>query len=306
VTPAALAELVRSTAVDVLSSRGLDSGVLAEPVTVELPRNPEHGDYASNVALRTAGKLGVPPREFAGWLAEALTACRDIASVDVAGPGFLNVRLTDAARGALVRDVLAQGQGYGRCAGTSAALLERANRCVIERQQATLAGLRKEIGGDAARYAVLRSPVHQVLEIDLDVWSTRTDVNPLFRVQYAHSRLAALLRNAADLGIEVGEASSTDLGLLTHQAENHLIRALGEFPPVVSAAAALREPHRVARYLEELAGAYYRFHDSCRVLPQGDQEPTPLTRARLRLCAAARRVLASGLALLEVNAPELI
>jgi arginyl-tRNA synthetase len=127
----------------------------------------------------------------------------------------------------------------------------------------------------------------------------------VFYVQYAHARLASLGRNAAELGIAVPTAGTElELGLLTHQREGELIRTLGEFPAVVATAAELREPHRVARYLEELASAYHKFYDSCRVLPQGDEEVTPLTTARLALCVAARQVLANGLGMLGVGAPE--
>ena len=92
--------------------------------------------------------------------------------------------------------------------------------------------------------------------------------------------------------------------MLTHEREIDLLGALGEFPRVVASAAELREPHRVARYLEELAGVYHRFYDACRVLPQGDETATDITRARLWLCTATRIVLVNGLDLLGVSAPE--
>jgi arginyl-tRNA synthetase len=113
--------------------------------------------------------------------------------------------------------------------------------------------------------------------------------------------VASLLRNAADLGVDKGELRPE---LLTHEREGDLVGALGEFPRVVATAAELREPHRVARYLEELAGTYHRFYDSCRVLPRGDEETTDLHRARLWLVEATRVVLANGLGLLGVTAPD--
>jgi arginyl-tRNA synthetase len=545
VTPDQLADLVRATAAEVLTTRGLDVAALPADVGVERPRNPEHGDYATNVALRTAKGAGVPPRDLAGWLAEALTARDGIASAEVAGPGFLNLRLAADAQGALVGQVLAAGEGYGtgdELAGRSinlefvsanptgpvhlggarwaavgdalgrvlaargakvfreyyvndagvqidkfaasllaAALgeptpedgyagayvrdigteivaaqpgvleredrlrvfraeglrmmlaeIERAltafgtqfdlyfseqglhdagaveaavarlkesghlyeadgawwlrstdqgddkDRVVIKRdgRPAYIAGdiayyvdkrargfdtliymlgadhhgyiarlravaaacgddpsvvevligqlvslvrdgepvrmskragtvltlddLVDAVGVDAARYALIRSSVDSVLEIDLDLWARRTSDNPVFYVQYAHARLASLARNAADVGVSTG----TSFGLLDHPREGDLIRTLGEFPAVVATAAELREPHRVARYLEALASAYHKFYDSCRVLPMGDEEITDLHRARLALCGAARQVLANGLGLLGVTAPE--
>jgi arginyl-tRNA synthetase len=121
-------------------------------------------------------------------------------------------------------------------------------------------------------------------------------------VRYAHARIASLLRNAAELGVTRG--TDYDPALLRHERENDLLKALGEFPSVVATAAELREPHRVARYLEDLAGAYHRFYDVCRVLPSDGEEATDLTRARLWLVEAARVVLANGLQLLGVTAPE--
>ncbi len=156
------------------------------------------------------------------------------------------------------------------------------------------------IGVDASRYALARYHSDSPIDIDLDLWARSTNDNPVFTVQYAHARVASLMRNAADLGV-VAESHPE---LLTHEKEGELLRALAEFPRVVKAAAELREPHRVARYLEELAGTYHRFYDACRVLPRGDEETGDLHRARLMLVDATRVVLANGLQLLGVSAPE--
>jgi arginyl-tRNA synthetase len=548
VTPAALADLLRAVAVDVLTVRGLDTAVLPETVTVERPRNPEHGDYATNLALRSAKKAGVAPAEFATWLATALEDTDSIATAEVAGPGFLNLRLAADAQGGIVADVLAAGEAYGHSdalsgttvnlefvsanptgpihlGGTRWAAVGDALGRVLEAQGAavtreyyvndagaqidhfaysvlaaaegrpvpengyggayvaevaakvveteegvldqpedqkraafrriglevmldemraslesfgthfdvwsseaalhasgavedsvqklkdssalyfadeawwlrsteygddkdrvviksdgkpayiagdiayyrdkrargadlaiymlgadhhgyihrlkavaaafgddparvevligqlvnlvrdgepvrmskragtiiTLEDLVDAVGVDAARYTLARSSVDQNLDIDLDLISRRTNENPVFYVQYAHARLASLARSAADLGLST---ENPDLGLLTHPREGDLIRTLGEYPRVLASASELREPHRVARFLEELAGAYHRFYDTCRVLPQGDEEPAPLHTARLALCAAAQQVLAGGLGLLGVSAPD--
>jgi arginyl-tRNA synthetase len=167
-----------------------------------------------------------------------------------------------------------------------------------------LEDLVEAVGADAARYALARASVDQQIDLDLDLWSRRTNDNPVFYVQYAHARISSLLRNAADLGLPLGEAADVDVAALVHQRETDLLRALGEFPRVLTAAAELRAPHRVARYLEELAGTYHRFYDSCRVLPRGDEEATPLTTARLWVCAATATVLRNGLDVLGVTAPE--
>ena len=166
----------------------------------------------------------------------------------------------------------------------------------------TLDELVDAVGVDAARYSLARSSTDSPLVLDIEVITRQASDNPVYYVQYAHARIASLLRNAADLGVTRG--ADFDPGLLTHEREGDLIKALGEFPGIVATAAELREPHRIARYLEELAGTYHRFYDACRVLPQGDEPATDLTNARLWLVEAARIVFANGLALLGVSAPE--
>jgi arginyl-tRNA synthetase len=165
----------------------------------------------------------------------------------------------------------------------------------------TLEELVEAIGADAGRYALARYSTDSTIDLDLDLWQRNTSDNPVYYVQYAHARVASLLRNAGDLGLDKGDLRPE---LLAHDREGNLLGALGEFPRVVATAAELREPHRVARYLEELAGTYHRFYDACRVLPRGDEEATDTHRARLWLVEATRVVLANGLELLGVNAPE--
>ena len=547
-TPADLAELLRSTAAAVLIEHGLDPAALPETVTVERPRNPEHGDYATNLALQVGKKAGANPREFAGWLVAALADADAIAAAEVAGPGFVNLRIETAAQGVMVANIVAAGADYGRSglldgqnvnlefvsanptgpihiggtrwaavgdalgrllttqgatvvreyyfndhgaqidrfvnsliaaakgepapedgyagayisdvaaqvlakapdamslpdveqheifravgvdlmfgqiksslhefgtdfdvythedsmhssgrvdqaiaklretgaiyekdgatwlrttefgddkdrvviksdgqpayiAGDLAYYLDKRQRgfdlCIymlgadhhgyIARLKAAAAALGDDpdtvevligqlvnllrdgqpvrmskragtvitmddlvesIGVDAARYALIRSSVDSPIDIDLALWSSASAENPVYYVQYAHARLCALARSAAELGLTPDLAH---LEQLSHDKEGTLMRSLGEFPRVLQSAAALREPHRVSRYLEDLAGDYHRFYDSCRVLPQGDEPASDLHRARLALCAATRQVIANGLAILGVSAPE--
>ena len=547
-TPADLAELLKNTAAVVLVEHDLDLAALPETVAIERPRNPEHGDYATNVALQVAKKAGANPRELGGWLAESLAENDAIAEADIAGPGFLNIRLAADAQGEIVAQILRAGKEYGsndsfagkkvnlefvsanptgpihlggtrwaavgdslgrvleasgaevtreyyfndhggqidrfarslvaaakgepapedgyggdyikdiaadvvakrpdalslpadECqevfrelgvdlmfgqikqslhdfgtdfdvythedsmhtsgrvqeaidklrdngsiyeqdgaiwlrttdfgddkdrvviksdgnpayvAGDIAYYLDKRQRgfdlCIymlgadhhgyIGRLKAVAAALGEDpdtvevligqmvnlvrdgqpmrmskragtvitledlvdaIGVDAARYVLIRSSVNSPIDIDLGLWASASNENPVYYVQYAHARLSALARNAADLGLQV------DLGhldLLSHDREATLMRTIGEFPRVLKTAAALREPHRVCRYLEDLAGDYHRFYDSCRVLPMGDEEHSDLHRARLALCAATRQVIANGLQILGVSAPE--
>jgi arginyl-tRNA synthetase len=166
----------------------------------------------------------------------------------------------------------------------------------------TLTELVEAVGVDAARYSLARYPADSPLTLDIGLITRQTSDNPVFYVQYAHARISSLLRNAAELGIARGE--ELDAALLREPQEGDLLAALGGFPRIVAGAAELREPHRVARYLEELAATYHRFYDGCRVLPMGDDPATDLTHARLWLVEATRIVLASGLELLGVSAPE--
>jgi arginyl-tRNA synthetase len=160
------------------------------------------------------------------------------------------------------------------------------------------------IGVDAARYALARYTTDTTIDLDLELWARQTSDNPVFYVQYAHARLASILRNAADIGLAPAGEDDFDPSLLAHEKEGELLRALAEFPRVVAAAAQLREPHRVARYLEDTASAFHKFYEACRVMPQGDEEPSDLHRARLLLVAATKTVFANGLGLLGVSAPE--
>ncbi|MCP2277334.1 arginyl-tRNA synthetase [Nocardia amikacinitolerans] len=549
-TPADLADLLRSTAAKVLVERGLDPAVLPDEVNVERPRNPEHGDYATNVAMQVAKKAGTNPRELATWLADALSATEGVSSAEVAGPGFLNIRLAAAAQGAIVQKVLAAGVSYGtadalagrrinlefvsanptgpihlggtRWASVGDALgrilaaqgadvtreyyfndhgaqIDRfANSLVAaatgaptpqdgyagayigeiadqvvagnpgvvdlpedERHEVfrregvelmfahikqtlhefgtdfdvyfnesslfasgavdkaveelkssgklyekdgawwiasseygddkdrvviksdgksayiagdiayfhdkrargfdlciymlgadhhgyigrlkaaaaafgddpdtvevligqmvnlvkdgaavrmskragtvvTLDDLVEAIGVDAARYSLVRSSVNSSIDIDLDLWTKQDSVNPIYYVQYAHARSCRIIDNSAAFDFA---SVAPDFGLMTSDREGELIRTLGEYPRVVATAAEMREPHRVVRYLEELAGAYHPFQsdDDMRVLPKGDEPVTPLKSARLELVKATRQVLANGLGLLGVSAPE--
>ena len=548
-TPDALSAAVLAATRGVFADRGLDAAVLPDSVTVERPRNSDHGDYATNIALQVAKRAGVPPRELAGWLAEALTKISGVAKADVAGPGFLNLTLDAAAQGELARTIVKAGDVYGRtdalnkvrinlefvsanptgpvhiggvrwaAVGDSLARLLEASGAVVTREyyfndhgaqidryarslvaaahgepapedgyggayiaeiaaevlrrepaaltsadpqeifrrvgvelmfdeiksslhdfgvdfdvyftenslfesgavERAVATLREHghifekdgalwlrttdygddkdrpiiksngeaayvagdaayyldkrgrgfevciymlgadhagyvqrlralaacagddpnyniqvligqlvnllkdgepvkmskragtvitidelvdaIGVDASRYALARSSVNQTIEIDLDLWARRTSDNPVFYVQYVAARTAAVNRNAEDVGIVLDEAVFRP-ELLTNGRESALLGVLGEFPRVIASAADLREPHRVAHYLESLAGTYHRWYDECRVIPKGDEEITDLNRTRLWLNAATRTVVANGLALLGVTAPE--
>ncbi|MFI6332133.1 arginine--tRNA ligase [Micromonospora chersina] len=551
-TPAELAEVVLAAAHAVFEDRGLDRSALPAQTTVERPRNPEHGDYASTLALQLSKKVGVPPRELAAALADQLGRAPGVKSVEIAGPGFLNIRLDAAAAGQLARAIVEAGPEYGRgdalagqrinlefvsanptgpvhiggvrwaAVGDALSRLLRATGAdvgteyyfndagsqidrfarsllaaaqgqpapedgyggayiaeiaaeVVKRRPevldldeaaaqevfrvegvqlmfaeirsslrdfgvefdtyfnekdlhdrgeldkaldrlreqghlyesegatwlrttdfgddkdrvlrksngewtyfaadcayyldkrergfervvimlgadhhgyigrmkamaacfgddpdrnleiligqlvnllrdgapvrmskragtvVTLEDLVDAIGVDASRYALARYSSDSPIDIDVELWTRATRDNPVYYVQYVAARTASVGRNAAEVGLTRGEAAAFHAELLSHEKENELLKALAEFPAVVSSAAELRGPHLVARYLERLAGAYHRFYDNCRILPRGDEEVTDLHRARLWLNDATRVVIANGLRLLGVSAPE--
>ena len=167
----------------------------------------------------------------------------------------------------------------------------------------TLEELVEKVGVDAARYTLIRYPVDTPMVLDIDLLKKRTNDNPVFYVQYAHARISAVLRNAEELGLKYG-ATEYKPELLTHDRERELLGGLAEYPRIVASAAELRQPHRVARYIEELATLYHGFYNDCRVLPMGDEPASDIHSSRATLCAATRQVIHNGLSLLGVSAPE--
>ena len=169
----------------------------------------------------------------------------------------------------------------------------------------TLDELAEEIGVDALRYSLARYPADSPLVLDVAEITKASNDNPVYYVQYAHARTCRMMANAADLQMSL-PGDAFDPALLSHERDGDLLRALAEFPRVVASAAELREPHRVARYLESTAAIFNRWYDTkeCRMLPQGDAPVTPANEARLVLVVATRTVLANGLDLLGVSAPE--
>nr|BFE68222.1 hypothetical protein GCM10020092_015230 [Actinoplanes digitatis] len=162
------------------------------------------------------------------------------------------------------------------------------------------------LGVDAARYALARYSSDSQIDIDIDLWTRASRDNPVYYVQYVAARTASVSRQAEAVGLVRGDAGDFHPELLTNEKENDLLKALGEYPAVVASAAELREPHRVARYLEDVAGAYHRFYDEpgCRITPKGEEPIGEANRSRLWLNDATRTVIANGLALLGVSAPE--
>ncbi|HEY2203642.1 MAG TPA: DALR anticodon-binding domain-containing protein [Pseudonocardia sp.] len=281
-TPADLSALIRATTTDVLTGRGIGTDSLSPEIdwagSLARPRMPNAAsrepaaDYATSVALRAATGLRLAPRRLAGWLADALAEHPSIDTAAVAGPGFVNLRLADDARSALVGEVLAAGDGYG---------------------------------------VLGRAPEPAPAD------------DPLDDVRYAHARLCALARHAEALEVPMGERYE----LLTEAAERELVAVLAEFPRAVDLIwghtahtahtgdggdrgggdrpdPASPDPPRLARFLRRVTDGVHTFDASCRVLPMGDEPTSEIHSARRALCAAARQVLANGLRLLCVPAPE--
>ncbi len=304
--------------------RAVEAGELTAPVppdaAVERPRQAGRGDYATGIAMRLAGPAGLRPRQVAEILARRLAAAPGIARVDIAGPGFLNVTLAATAHADLVRAVREQGPRYGHAdtpdtPGTPrvpADLLAdpsvRAAACrrLLRATGAKLPAGHPEhpvavdprLGADATAWAYARPAPGDRPRLDPTVHLSQREANPLFRIRYAHARTRALSRNAADLGFGPAE------GDYPHPAEAALLGAVADYPRVLGAAARHREPDRLARALEGLADAFFDFHDSCPVLPRGDEKPSAAHRARLALADATGTVLAGGLTLLGISAPD--
>ncbi|MFE0684504.1 ArgS-related anticodon-binding protein NrtL [Streptomyces sp. NPDC058961] len=317
---------------------GAIGGMVPETVKVERPRPGGGGDYASGIALKLAAATGRPPREVAEVLRARIAGRPGIALVEISGPGFLNITLERDVQCGVVRQVLASpaAYGYGDAlrgeAYDFAAVAEERARIVVEvvvgllRSQGADArivpeaeveaegvgegapaevlavvpcptpGLAGLVGVDAARWALLRAARHDRPRIDVEALLAQRESNPLFRVRYAYSRSRALTRNALQLGF-AAEPGAVPEG-------ERLLGLLRDHPGVLEGAARHRAPDRLARHLEAVAGELLRFQHA--VLPLGDEKPSAAHRSRLALAEAAGTVLAGGLSLLGIDAPELL
>ncbi|MGI5402946.1 ArgS-related anticodon-binding protein NrtL [Streptomyces sp. CA-135486] len=333
--------------------RAVEDGVLDAPVpesvSVERPRPGGSGDYATNVALRLAGPAGQQPRDVAEVLRDRIAEAPGIASVEITGPGFLNITLGEGAQQALVLRVLEQGSDYGWVeltgevaqpsyrAEVRAAVVADALRRILGSQgvlvRTSCAGkadpawvelrvrieaqegrdhlpadvtpvpadddattLVRRLGVDAARWGLLSAASHDRPRTG-DELLVQQESNPLFKVRYACSRTRALARGAKELGFSRAADAHVDAPALT--------AAIGDYPAVLASAARLRAPDRLARHLEATADALLAFQHT--VLPFGDEndeKPMAAHRSRLALAEAAGTVLAGGLSLLGISAPE--
>ncbi|MFF8844548.1 ArgS-related anticodon-binding protein NrtL [Streptomyces sp. NPDC015127] len=304
--------------------RAVEDGVLRAPVPesvrIERPRPGGRGDYATNVALRLAGPAGRPAGDVAALLKERMGRTGGIESIEITGPGFLNFTLAGSAQQRLLETVRAQGERYGMpestggtCADESASgaaafahadeprarvwaeTLLRLGARPLDGETVTVAPAAPHpdtLGVDATRWALLAAAAHDRPRTEgLLVQHER---NPLHKVQYAHARARALSRSAAQLGFAAAPGAYVDAPALTTAVADH--------PAVVADAARLRAPDRLARHLEVTADALLAFQHT--VLPLGDEKPSAAHRSRLALAEAAGTVLAGGLSLLGISAPE--
>ncbi|MFF4949218.1 ArgS-related anticodon-binding protein NrtL [Streptomyces chattanoogensis] len=323
-TPAELSRTVLRSVRGAVDEKELDVPVPAR-IVVRPPRRAGCGDYASNVALQLAKEAGRPAREVAELLRRRLVGSAGIARVEVAGPGFLNFTLGDGAQAALVREVLASGARYGErepgAALVEGPVPEGARGVVVaealgrivaaagagrltQPEQAPaatreLAGIVAWLGDDEARWALLRPAARDAVR--LPERPVQREGNPRFRVQYAYARTRALVRNAGDLGF-TSEPGETGPGMAA--ATQDLTALLATYPATVEAAARLRAPDRMVRHLEATADAFVRWCEVCPPLPVGERKPLAVHRARLALAEATGTVLANGLRLLGISAPE--
>lgn len=319
-TPAQLALTVVEAVRRAVRAGELDAPVpKTDAVRAQRPRVPGRGDYATGIALRLARRNGLAPLDVAGVIARRLSAAPGIARVEIAEPGFLNITLDSGAHAGLVRTVRAQGIRYGHgdaLAGAPAyPEAARGPRAAATGRLLAACGAtvgpapadgpgpapdpeRAVLGADATAWAHVRPPAGDPPDLRPASHLPQVVSNPLFRIRYAHARSRALLRNAGDLGFGPAEGTYED------PAETALLGVIGDYPRVVEAAARAKAPDRVARALEGVADAYLDFQDTCPVLPMGDEKPSAAHRARLALADAAGTVLAGGLTLLGISAPE--
>ncbi|MFJ2871422.1 ArgS-related anticodon-binding protein NrtL [Streptomyces sp. NPDC087298] len=331
-TPADLSRTVLHAVRRAVAEDALRAPVPAR-VRVERTRPGGRGEYACAVALQLAGPAALPARDVAAILRERVLHAPGIGDVEITGPGFLNFTLSAGAHGldAVVRTVGAHGTAYGHgdaLAGTKVSFVpveELRARVVTEaverllRSQGATVGehamggealhvvpvpaadrdLFDRLGNDAARWALLRAAPHdRPRDTGGGALLVQQEGNPLFRVRYAHARIRALGRNARQLGFGAAYEESVDAP--------ELAALLADHPAVLAAAARHREPDRVARQLEALAHAFFDFHDSASPLPVGDEKPSAAHRSRLAVAEAAGTVLAGGLSLLGISAPEVL
>jgi arginyl-tRNA synthetase len=308
-----------------------------ERVKVQSPPRPGCGDYATNVALQLARRAdGGDALRIAEILRRRLVRTPGIAGVEIAEPGFLNITLDAAAHARLVRTIRSQGREYGRGDGLAGVRVRFASgtgsgevrgalvaqvvrglvsacggvveesegergdgeRLVVRAAGVDAAQLLTRLGPDAARWALLRPAAHDLPDLDPGRLLSQRESNPLFRVRYAHARSRTVSRNARALGLE------PSAGGYEHPAEIHLLTLLADFPRTVEAAARHRAPDRVARHLVDTADAFFRCHDTCPPLPCGERKPSAVHRSRPALAEATGTVLANGLHLLGITAPD--
>ncbi|MCY1695626.1 arginine--tRNA ligase [Curtobacterium sp. SL109] len=292
--------LHESKAVERAIERLRENGHMYEAEGAEWLRTTDFGDDRDRVVIKSDGE----PAYIAGDLAYYL---------DKRERGFeRNLIMLGADHHGYVGRMMAMCAAFGDEPGTNLEILigqmvnllkdgepmrmSKRNGTIV-----TMEDLVDAVGVDAGRYALVRFASDTAIDIDLDLLTKRTNDNPVFYVQYAHARTQSVARNAAASGVD---RSVFDASLLTHEAESALLGALAEYPSVVRRAAELREPHRIARFIEQLAGLYHRWYDACRVTPLGDEPVTDLHRTRLWLNDATGQVVRNGLGLLGVSAPE--
>jgi arginyl-tRNA synthetase len=164
----------------------------------------------------------------------------------------------------------------------------------------TLKDVVDEVGVDAARFFFLTRSADSHLDFDLAAAKQKSADNPVYYIQYAHARIASVFRTAKEAGLAVPEADEADLSLLVEEPETALMKRLAGFPHVVEGAAAAREPHRLTHYLTDLAKQFHPYYNKHRFVSDNQD----LSRARLTLARAVKQVIANGLTLLGVSAPE--
>lgn len=294
--------LHESGAVDAAIARLRKQGVIFEADGATWIRTTDFGDDKDRVIIKSDGDAAY----FAGDIAYYLDkrkrgADHVVIMLGADHHGYIG-RMYAMARA--FGDTAGQGENLEILIGQLVSLVRDGQPVKMSKRAGTivvLSDLVEAAGVDAARYSLVRAAMDSPLEIDLGLITSNTNENPVYYVQYAHARTCNVDRNAAEHGVR---RDAFDPALLDGQADEELLATLAQYPVIVAQAAELREPHRVARYLEELAGKYHSWYGASRVTPRGDDPVSPVHEARLWLNDAAGQVLRNGLGLLGVSAPE--
>ena len=295
-------ELLQTALARALASSAAARRIDSDPVpdsTLRRAQAQSHGDWVSTIALRSATSLHTEPRTLAEEIASRLRDHTGITRVDVAGPGFLNITVSSSSLAQVAADIVGTGTAFGPDQDTAARIEATVDGRITSNPE--LRTLLPAVGSDTVRFLAARSITASSQAADVGLLRTAHPDNPVYFVQVAHSSACRVERRAAAAGIS---ADDFDPSVLTDATETALAAALADFITTTNAAACTGELRRITCLLEASAQLFLDWAKTCPVTPSIDEDITRLHASRLVLDRAAIIVLATGLRLLGVRAPE--